>query len=121
MDIYTSMPTRAKKFTNLADLDQFIHSCVLDDSGIEKRYLTVGSVRRMTMYFDRLESQLKRIASSSCSIFVEHGRGIDLTTDGHFLWTVLRDAEAEAASALCEGRRLNPWLTIGLHLARKWG
>ena len=33
----------------------------------------------------------------------------------------MRDANAEAATVLCEGRRFNPWLTLGLHLARKWG
>jgi len=121
MDIASSSPERAKRFITFADLDQFVHRRFCDDNGIENRLLTLGAVRRMTMYFDRLEQQVKRIANSSSSIFVEHRRGVDLTTDGRLLWSVLRDVEAEAATALCEGRRLNPWLTVGLHLARKWG
>lgn len=112
---------KPRKFTNLADLDQFIHHRFRDEFNAEHRCLVVGSVRRMTVYFERLEHQLQRIAASSTSIFNQHKRGIDLTNEGKCLWTVLRDATAEAASELCEGRRLSPLLKLGLHLARKWG
>lgn len=112
---------RARKFTNFADFDQFIHLRHSESDRVGLFNLMLGDVRRMTIYFDRLEHQLKRIARTRDSLFVEHRRGIDLSNDGQFLWTVLRDAEAEASALMCEGRRLNPWLTLGLHLARKWG
>ena len=30
------------------------------------------------------------------------------------------DVEVEAPDALCAGRRLGPWLDVGLKVARKW-
>lgn len=121
MQYFTTPRGPVRKFTNLADLDQFIHQRFRDEAGIERQYLIVGAVRRLGIYLSRLEDQMRRIATSSTSIFYKHSRGIDLEADGHFLWLVLRDADEEATRELCKGRRLNPWLTLGLHLAWKWG
>lgn len=112
--------SRAKRFTNFADFDLFIQHRFLDEVGIERHYLEVGAVRRLKTYFDRLEHQLRCMASTKVPIFHRHQRGVELTLHARILWTVLRDADSEAPSGLSEGRLLNPWLKLGLLLARKW-
>lgn len=112
--------SKPRKFTNLADLDLFIHHQYRDETGAERLCLEVGAVRRMKTYFDRLEHQVSRIAASQVPVCLQHSRGIDLSTDGRFLWQAIRDVEREAPQDICEGRRLTQKLKLGLHLARKW-
>lgn len=121
MPNFQSYHQQCRKFTNLADLDQFINQRFRDESGAEHHRLILGSVRQMSMYLDRLEFQIRRLATTMTPIMEQHKRGISLTQQGQFLWHVLRDADKKVYSELYEGRRLNPWLTVGLHLARKWG
>jgi hypothetical protein len=118
--IYTTATPQPKRFTNFADLDLFVHRRYVDDHGIERTLLEVGAVRRMKNLFDRLEHQLRRVAASDGAPWHQHKRGICMTLEGQFLWVVLRDVAAEAPDDLCAGRRLNPWLEVGLSMARKW-
>ena len=118
-EIYTAAP-KPKRFTNFADLELFIHRRYVDDLGIERTILEVGAIRRMKNLFDRLEHQLRRVAASDTAPWHQHKRGICMTLEGQSLWVVLRDVAAEAPDDLCSGRRLNPWLEVGLAVARKW-
>ena len=43
-----------------------------------------------------------------------------MTLEGQLFWQVLRDVAAEAPDDLCAGRRLSPWLDVGLKVAQKW-
>ena len=119
-EIYTAAPPPRKRFTNLAELDLFVHRRYVDNLGIERTLLEVGAVRRMTTLFDRLEHQLKRATASNTAPWYAHKRGISMTLEGQFFWQVMRDVAAEAPDELCAGRRLSPWLEVGLKVARKW-
>lgn len=119
-EIYTAAIPQPKRFTNFADLDLLIHRRHVDDLGIERTILEVGAVRRMKNLFDRLEHQLRRVAASDAAPWQQHSRGACMTSEGQFLWVVLRDVADEAPDELCMGRRLNPWLEVGLSVARKW-
>lgn len=118
--LYATTPPQPKRFTNFADLDLFIHRRYIDDLGIERTLLEVGAVRRMKNLFDRLEHQVRRVAASDAAAWQQHSRGNCMTSEGQFLWVVLRDVASEAPDDLCAGRRLNPWLELGLRVARKW-
>lgn len=119
-NIYTTATPQRKRFTNFADLDLLIHRRHIDDLGIERTTIEVGAVRRMKSLFDRLEHQLRRVAASNTAPWHQHKRGICMTLEGQFLWIVLRDVADEAPDDLCAGRRLSPWLEVGLAVARKW-
>ena len=119
-EIYTAATPLRKRFTNFADLDLFIHRRYVDDLGIERTLFEVGAVRRMKNLFDRLEQEMRRVAASDKPPWQQHSRGICMTLQGQFLWVVLRDVAAEAPDELCAGRRLSPWLEVGLSVARKW-
>ena len=119
-EIYTAATPPTKRFTNFADLDLFIHRRHVDDLGIEQLLIEVGAVRRMKNLFDRLEQEMRRVATSDAGPWQQHSRGTCMTIEGQFLWVVLRDVTAEAPDELCAGRRLNPWLEVGLSVARKW-
>ena len=119
-NIFTTTAPPPKRFTNFADLDLFIHRRHVDDLGIERTLLEVGAVRRMKNLFDRREQQMQRVAASEAAPWHQHKRGICMTLEGQCMWVVLRDVAAEAPDDLCAGRRLNPWLEVGLSVARKW-
>lgn len=119
-NIYATASPQPKRFTNFADLDLFIHRRHVDDLGIEHTVLEVGAVRRMKTLFNRLEQELRRVAASDATPWQQHSRRIRMTSEGQFLWVVLRDVASEAPDDLCAGRRLNPWLELGLTVARKW-
>lgn len=119
-EIYTAATPPRKRFTNFAELDRLIHRRYVDDLGIERTLLEVGAVRRMTTLFDRLEHQLRRVTASDVAPWYAHKRGICMTLEGQLFWQVLRDVAAEAPDELCAGRRLSPWLDVGLKVARKW-
>ena len=118
--IYATAPPQPKRFTNFADLDLFIHRRYVDELGIERTILEVGTVRRMKTLFSRLEHQVRRVAASDATPWQQHNRGTRMTSEGQFLWVVLRDVAEEAPDDLCAERRLNPWLEVGLSVARKW-
>lgn len=110
------------RFTNLADYELFIHHRYKDAEGNDHLCLEVGAVRRMKTFFDILKLSLDKISKSKASPWMENARGIHvLTNEARILWNCIRDAEEEAPEAACKGRRLNPWLRLGLHLAWKWG
>ena len=113
---------KQRRFTNLADIELFIHHWYKDAEGNDRLCLEVGAVRRMKTYFDILKLSLEKISASKDSPWMENARGIHvLTTEARILWNCIRDADEEAPETLCKGRRLNPWLRLGLHLAWKWG
>ncbi len=118
--IYTTATPQPKRFTNFADLDLFVHRRYVDDLGIERTLLEVGAIRRMKNLFDRLEQQMHRVVASDAAPWHQHKRGTCMTPEGQWMWVVLRDVAAEAPDDLCAGRRLNPWLEVGLGVARKW-
>ncbi len=118
--IFTAPTPKQKRFTNFADLDLFIHRRYFDELGIERTLIEVGAVRRMKTLFYRLEQRMRRVAACDAAPWHEHKRGSCMTPEGQFMWVVLRDVAAEAPDDLCAGRRLNPWLEVGLSVARKW-
>ena len=118
--IYAAEAPPPKRFTNFAALDLFIHRRYMDELGIERTVLEVGAVRRMKTLFSRLEHQLRRVTASATAPWYAHKRGISMTLEGQLFWQVLRDVAAEAPEDLCTGRRLTPWLEVGLSVARKW-
>jgi len=111
-----------RRFTNLVDIELFIHHWHKDAEGNDRLCLEVGAVRRMKTFFDILKFSLEKICKSKASPWIENARGIHvLTTEARILCNCIRDAEEEAPETACKGRRLNPWLRLGLHLAWKWG
>lgn len=118
--VFTAPTTPSRRFTNFADLDLLIHRRYVDGLGIERTLLEVGGVRRMKDLFDRLEQLMRRVAATDVAPWRQHARGICMTPEGQSMWVVLRDVAAEAPDDLCEGRRLNPWLEVGMSVARKW-
>lgn len=118
--IFTAPTPPPRRFTNFADIDLLVHRRYVDGLGIERTLLEVGAVRRMKDLFDCLEHRMRRVAASDVAPWKQHSRGICMTAEGQFMWQVLRDVAAEAPDDLCAGRRLNPWLEVGMSLARKW-
>lgn len=109
---------RSKRFSDLAATDLMIRHC-LREGGAERIVYEVGAVRQMAWYLDSLERSIKRVASGTWSPLECDKRGCRLTLEAKSFWHVLRNVD-KAPEELCEGRRLNPWLKVGLHLARKW-
>lgn len=110
-----------ERFSNLAEYHQFIHHRSRNADGSAHLVLEVGAVRRMIMLFDRLESELKSINNCDEAPWYQDRPGVHcMPTRARFLWNSMRDSEAEANLEITEGRRLSPWLRIGLHICRKW-
>jgi hypothetical protein len=95
-----------------------IRHCFLE-GGVERVVYEVGAVRRMALYLSWLESSIKRVAAGTWSPLDCDKRGCRLTPEAKAFWHALRNVD-DAPRDLCDGRRLNPWLRVGLHVARKW-
>lgn len=114
-----AVKAEAKRFKDFLDSDLMIRHCLAAADGTERVVYEVGAVRRMVWYFDWLESVLKHVAKSKQPPLIIDKHGCRLTADAKALWHALRNID-EAPRELCEGRRLSPWLRVGLHLANKW-
>jgi|JI10StandDraft_1071094.scaffolds.fasta_scaffold08456_9 hypothetical protein len=120
MSIDIEVAHRAAKFTSLADLDIYADQQYLEGSGREHLLLEAGESRRLADYLKRLQEQIECIAITSAPIAFKCSRGYSLSETGRRLWKILLRASNKAPKECLLGRHLNPWLTLGLHLAWKW-
>lgn len=109
---------KPKRFTDLAATDLMARQCFRQDGEL-KVYFEPGAIRDMILYFRMLERSMRDVAAGTWSPLCWDKRGCWLTPEAKAFWHVLRNVD-RAREDLCEGRRLNPWLKVGLHLARKW-
>ena len=107
------------KFFDFKANDLFIRHTFNNGDGIQRIIYESGAIRRMVLYFNGLESSVKRIASNATVPWHFDKRGCWLTSDAKRLWHALRNIH-RSPKELCEGRRLGPWLRVGLHVAFKW-
>lgn len=110
---------KPKRFIDLAATDLMIRHCYKQFDGTERVVYEIGAVRQMASYLRWLERSIKRVATAKHGPLVHDKLGWHLTPEAKELWHVLRNAD-QAPQALCEGRKLSPWIKIGLHLAYKW-
>ena len=120
MSIPIESAQRAEKFTCLADLDIFAHRQHLEGFRSEHLLLEAGKSRRLTNCLARLQELMECIVLTSAPIAFGRGRGFTLSETGRRLWKGLLSASIEVPEECMAGRQLNPWLTLGLHLAWKW-
>lgn len=112
---------RAKRFTCLADVHHLKYHFFKDDMGRDRRIVEVGSVRRMILYLDGLERQIKAVAAGKDAPWIRSYRGINaMSRVAKNLWHSIRSVQELAPHSMVEGRRLNPWLDVGLRLAYEW-
>lgn len=115
----TEVVSKAKRFTDFAATDLMIRHCLVADDGTQRVVYEIGAVRRMVWYFGWMERTLRRIAKSEQSPLSLDKYGHHLSGDAKDLWHVLRNIE-EAPEEARAGRKLSPWLKVGLHVANKW-
>ena len=112
-------PRRRETFKNLASTDLMIRHLLKMPDGSELEHFEIGEVRRLAWYFERMETVLKRVAKGT-QVAVLSARGHHwISKEAKDLWIVFRQIY-KATDSLCSGRRLSPWLRVGLHLAKKW-
>jgi hypothetical protein len=114
---------RKKRFRDLASTDLLIRHCIKDSHGNAREVFEVGKVKQMVTYLDWMERCLKRLAKTKAHPIVKQrilGRQHAwLTREATVLWHVIRNID-KAPTEVTNGRRLNPYLRLGVHLARKW-
>lgn len=112
---------RAKRFTCLADMHHLKYHFFTDDTGRDRRVVEVGSTRQLIFFLDRLEKQVKAVSASKDDPWVKSWRGMNaMSKIAQAIWHSIRSVQELAPHAIVEGRRLNPWLDVGLHVAYEW-
>ncbi|MGH8075228.1 MAG: hypothetical protein ACREO4_14355 [Lysobacter sp.] len=113
----------SKRFKKLASTDLLIRHCLKDSDGSDRVYYEVGAVKRMVGHLDWMERSVKRIAKTKKEPWESQYFGGKsrcwMTGEAKDLWHVFRNIQ-ESPKELVAGRKLNPWLEVGLHLAYKW-
>lgn len=114
---------KPNRFKNLASTELLIRHCLKDIDGSDRVIYEVGAVRRMAWHLNWMERSVKRIAETENAPWESRHFGGRLrywvSKEATDLWHVFRNIQ-ESAKELTDGRRLNPYLKLGLHLAYKW-
>ena len=118
-----SMVKKGRKMT-LADSDTLTRHLIRYPNGTSDMVKEVGRVRRMHVFMKHMQEAVESVAKGGDDPFSNHIVGGQvvrrLTPQGRAFWRSVVHADSELLE-LCEGRRLNPWLRLGVHVARKWG
>ena len=91
----------------------------MNPDGIDGEWFEVGTVRRMKVQLDFIESVASELGTTNDPAFYQDRRGYRTTRLGRELWHVMRNMD-EVPESILEGRRLTPLLRILLPLLRKW-
>jgi hypothetical protein len=117
-------PPKPKRFTDFVSTELLRCHLLKDAIGNVQVSYQIGAVKRMVGQLTWLEKSIKRIARSTdapwdCRYFGGKTR-YWMTKDARDLWYALRNI-LQSPEELTAGRKLNPHLTLALHLAYKWG
>ena len=113
---------RIKRFTMVESIHHLKVGLLRDERGVIHHVVEVGKVRRLIGYLDRFKRRLIAVASGNAPAWTAEGlRGrIVMSKEARELWYSIRDVEESAPEHFVEERRLDPWLALGLDLAREW-
>ncbi len=108
----------------LAENDTLTRILLRNADGTTKMRYELGLNRRMHTFFNFMEEAIQNVAKGEEVPWTEHivrGKVVyRLTPVGQAFWRSVVHADPDLVD-MCEGRRLNPWLRLAVHLARKWG
>jgi len=120
-DVQPRQTGGAKRFTLLANTHHLKYHLLKDELGNNRPIYEIGSVKRMIWFLDGFESRLRAVAKGKDEPWVSNGRGsLAMSSSAKLLWYSIRGVDESAPPSLVEGRRLNPWLELGLRLAYEW-
>jgi hypothetical protein len=110
-----------KRFTLLANTHHLKYHLLRDELGTECPVYEVGAVKRMIWFLDAFEARIRSVAKGKEEPWIKTDRGFfAMSSSAKLLWYSIRDVAESAPKSLVEGRRLNPWLELGLSLAYEW-
>ena len=116
-------PMKVNRFQNLASTELLIRRCLEDIDGSDGAIYERGAIRRMVGHLSWMERSLEHIAKTKNNPWESrhHAGRLCYWMSGETkdLWHVFRNIQ-ESPKEITDGRRLNPYLKLGLHLAYKW-